>query len=857
MITLETLKQQLNDLNDQQQRDFTPSSVFTLLQQRSDFYDDVLIKLWQQFGLAERRELALVAVGGYGRKEMFPLSDLDILVLSVEPLDGETQQAVNQMVNLLWDCHLQVGIAVRTLAECVEHGKETLSIATNMLESRFLAGHMSLWTHLMQRLDEPDFWPIAPFFSAKMAEKAERYARYHHTGYNLEPDLKHSPGGLRDLHLLSWITLRYAKLRTLSELKENGILYGAEYQELCQAQHFLFSMRFALHLQLKRYDNRLRFDRQLLLSEMLGYSGEGNHRVERMMKGFFQATQSISQLTQLVLNHLEQSLIFPLQKNGEKQPLDNYFSLQDGDIHCEETAIFSREPQHILDLFYYLTQYPQASATPQTLRALRLALHSLKHPLSDLPQARTRFIQLFMQPNVVKRAIWPMHQLGVLSAYLPQWPAIAGLMQFDLFHIYTVDEHTVRVMLNLEQFLDTQYSEQFPLCCQLFPSLSAERHLIYLAALFHDIAKGREGDHATEGAEEMRRFALQHGFNAAETAFMVWLVENHLLMSITAQRRDIYDNEVIRRFARSVKSPTALSALTCLTIADIHGTHGTLWNDWKKTLFSQLYKFTQTQLSLGIEQGLDQQQQADENRQAAVEQLKFILDVQAQQLLNAFWQSCPPAYFIRNTPTQLVWHALHYMKQPHLPMVLVSNRYARGATEIFIHCYDQPQLFSRIAHTLSRKKINILDAQIMTAEKGLVLDSFIVTEQNGKALSAERVIDIQQTLVGVLNSAQPPVKILNKAAKNHTFQANTRLRFLEHDRAEYLSFELFTLDREGLLAHIADIFNQLGLNLVSAKITTVGERVEDFFVVSTTLETGLVKDLKQQLESRMLTTLGE
>lgn len=851
-MNLDTLKQQINLFNQQQKADFLQLSVDVLLQQRSDFYDALLKQLWQQLGLSKQKNLALIAVGGYGRQEMFPLSDLDILVLSDVPLEPEAQLMVNHLFNLLWDSRLQLGVAVRTVDECVAIGREELSIATNMLESRFLIGNYQLWEQLMGGISQDKFWPIADFFEAKMQEKAQRYARYHHTGYNLEPDLKHSPGGLRDLHLLQWIMLRYTKQGDFAALKQTGILYDAEYQELQVAQAVLFKMRFALHLQLKRYDNRLRFDRQLQLSEQLGYQGEGNSRVEQMMKDFFRATQSISQLTQLVLSHFQQTVLFPLQKKAVIQPLDAYFSLQNDQIICHKPEIFSQKPESILDLFYYLTQYPQATAEPQTLRRLRLVLRSLSQPLSYLPQARERFIQLFLQPNVISRAIVPMHQLGVLTAYLPQWKAIEGLMQFDLFHIYTVDEHTVRVMLNLEQFLDCANQIQFPLCCQLFPELSAERHLIYLAALFHDIAKGREGDHAVEGAKEMFNFAQLHGFNLAETTLMTQLVEQHLLMSVTAQRRDIHDPTIIRQFAQKVKSPLLLAALTCLTIADIHGTHDTLWNDWKRTLFSQLYQFTLKQLSLGEAYSLNQLQQAEEHKQAAIEQIKFILDSHQQQRLADFWQACPSDYFIRNTPTQLVWHILHYLRQPSLPLVLVSNQYARGATEIFIHCHDQPLLFARIAHTLSRKKISILDAQIITGEQGVVLDSFIVTEQSGHALSGQRLQQIRQELLKTLCSPSSPPHSVTLGGKVLPFQTKTRFRFLVNEQVDVVSFELFTLDREGLLAQIADIFHRLKLNLLNAKITTIGERVEDFFVVSTMSKQPFTDELKQQLKAAVL-----
>ncbi|AUI65497.1 MULTISPECIES: bifunctional uridylyltransferase/uridylyl-removing protein GlnD [Glaesserella] len=855
MIDSQTLKTQLTEFTLVQKSCFTEKNIMALLTQRSDFYDSLLLDLWHQIGFADRQDLALIAVGGYGRKEMFPLSDLDILVLSEQPLDEQSQSQLNAMFNLLWDSKLQLGTSIRTIAECLEIGRAEISVATNMLESRFLTGNERLWQQLISQLFHADFWAIQHFFAAKIAEKTERYARYHNTSYNLEPDLKHSPGGLRDLHLLSWIMLRHYGLHSLDDLFEKGLLYPEEFLELQQAQRTLFRMRFALHLQLKRYDNRLRFDRQLQLSEQLGYQGEGNQPVEAMMKDFFQATQSISVLTQLLLDHFEQTVLSPLQKNGQKQPLDPYFYLQNNTLICSNPLIFKQQPERILDLFFHLTEHAQSVAETTTLRQLRLALQSLSRPLCEIPQARSRFIQLFSQPDVVKRAIVPMHQLGVLTAYIPQWKGIQGLMQFDLFHIYTVDEHTIRVMLKLESFLQIENAGQHPLCCHIFPTLP-KRPLLYLAALFHDIAKGREGEHATVGAVDMRLFAEQHGFNQEETDYMAWLVAEHLTMSITAQRRDIHDPDVVKTFAKIVNNPTALSALTCLTVADICATNESLWNDWKRSLFMKLYQFTEQQLQLGDEQALDHQKLSQDHRQAAFSQLTQVIAEEQHALLAQFWQGCPESYFVRNSPTQLYWHALHYLKYPQLPMVLISNQYARGATEIFIHCADQMQLFARIAQTLSQKKVSIHDAQIITSENGFVLDSFIITEMNGQPLDNERSEQIRTALLNTLtvgmNKAFSPNK---KPVKHQSFKRKTKIRFLANSQPNQTAFELFTLDREGLLAQIGYIFSELHLNLLNAKITTIGERVEDFFVVSNQQDTALSDEEQRMLKQRLMTLL--
>lgn len=846
------LKTQILAFTEQQKIDFPHTDIMALLHQRSDFYDANLIQLWETYGLGDRSDLCLIAVGGYGRREMFPLSDLDILILCDTPVDETTHHTLQAFLNTLWDSKLQIGSAIRTLDECIQIGKAEISVATNLFESRFLYGNKALLQQLLTRLYQPDFWAIHDFFSAKIIERKTQYARYHNTSYNLEPDLKHSPGGLRDLHLISWIMLRQYGVYSLEQLLKKGILFPEEFDELIQAQAVLFRMRFALHLQLKRYDNRLRFDRQLQLSEQLGYQGNGNQAVETMMKTFFQATQSISQLSQLLLENFKLEWLTEQQKKETKQPLDALFFIRNNTIFCANPRIFSQHPENILDLFLHLTKQPNTTPSPQLLRQIRLILRKLERPLCEIPEAREKFIQIFQQPKMVQRAIVPMHQLGVLSAYLPQWQQISGLMQFDLFHIYTVDEHSVRVMLTLERFLNTENRGKFPLCCNLFPEL--EQHsLIYLAALFHDIGKGKSGDHAQIGAKEMKHFAQLHGFSPQQTDYMAWLVAEHLTMSITAQRRDIHDPNVINEFAQIVKTPTALSALTCLTIADICATNETLWNDWKRALFDKLFQFTQTQLTLGKEKTVDYQQLGIENQQQASIEINSYLSPEQQKIITQFWQSCPTGYFVRHTSTQLVWHAINYAKNPTLPLVLISNQFARGATEIFIHCTDRPQLFASLASTLSAKKVSIHDAQVLTTDSGLVLDSFIITELNGEPLTDYRQSQIQQTLIELLTNDKPFIfKALKHAHKHRSFSRRTTLRFLANSQPNQTAFELFTLDRDGLLAQIGYIFGQQQLTLLNAKITTIGEQVEDFFVVTNANQTALTNEEKIALHNQII-----
>ncbi|MDU8923759.1 bifunctional uridylyltransferase/uridylyl-removing protein GlnD [Pasteurellaceae bacterium LIM206] len=802
-------------------------AVEELILNRTLFCDHLLIDTWRRFGLDGDESLCLIAVGGYGRQEMFPLSDLDFLILTLEPASEETQRGIAAFIQFLWDCGFDVGSSVRTLQECESEGKKEITIATNLLECRYLFGNEDVFEQLLEMLQQPDFWPMPAFYQAKMAEKIQRYEHYHNTSYNLEPDLKYSPGGLRDLHLVYWIALRHSNARTLRQILQSRFIYPEEFDELLKSQQFLFKVRFALHLILKRYDNRLLFDRQVKVSEMLGYQGEGNRPVETMMRDFFRTLQTIGLVSDILTKHYREHYLqsSPIQL---RQRLDDCFQLVDNSILLYRENGFIERPATIITLFHHLTTLPNVEIHSSTLRELHLALGQLNEFLSADPLARRQFLALLKQPNAVERALIPMHKYGVLTAYIPQWQGIEGLMQFDLFHSYTVDEHTLRVVRYLEGFLHEESGKTHPLCTALFPLLP-NRSLIYIAALFHDIAKGRGGDHAELGAADIVPFALRHGFNATEVETMQWLVQAHLLMSITAQRRDIHDPEVVRQFAAAVKNKERLDYLLCLTVADICATNATLWNGWKRSLLTTLYQYTNRQFRQGTDMPLNNQVQEDIHKAQALE----ILAAQHfDRNIAALWARCPSDYFLRNQPKQLAWHATLLADCDDELLVKISNRFSSGGTEIFIYAKDRPNLFHRVVTTIGNKKFSIHDAQIITSLDGYVLDSFIITELDGSLLKFDRRRQLERALLETLQSDKElkPYGGINRKLQN--FSVKTEVRFLNIEKTAHTEMELVALDSAGLLAHVSQIFTRLNLNLQNAKITTVGEKAEDFFILT-------------------------
>ena len=845
-LTPSAVKIERENLKQFELENFSRYSIFELIENRSDFYDALLIQLWQEMGLSELQGIALIAVGGYGRHEMFPLSDLDFLILVKQIPSQDIEEKITQFIQFLWDCGFEVGNSVRTLEQCESEGKQDITIATNLLEARFLTGNRPHFDVLNELVKNAGFWSKEDFFYAKVQEQIERYQRYHNTAYNLEPDIKYSPGGLRDLHLLYWVALRHSGALTLEDILQSGFIYPQEYQQLQESRAFLFKVRFALHLILKRYDNRLLFDRQIKVSELLGFLGDGNQAVEKMMKCFFQALHRISLMSNLLIQHYRENVLSSSQVTVIDQ-LDDDFQLINQCLCLRNSLVFQEKPERILDLFFYLTQYEQANIHSDTLRQLQISLEQLSQKLCEIPAAREKFLRLFNQPNAIKRAFIPMHQYGVLTAYLPQWQAIEGLMQFDLFHIYTVDEHTLRVMLKLESFLSPESAQEHPIAHRIFSQLS-DRTLLYIAALFHDIAKGRGGDHAELGAMDIADFAQLHGLDRREIDTLAWLVKSHLLMSITAQRRDIHDPEVVMNFAEAVQNQVRLDYLTCLTVADICATNGNLWNSWKRSLFASLYEFTEQQFAQGMKELFDYSEKSEENRKLAQQILTQDYSDIAPISIEQLWDCCPEDYFVRNTPKQIAWHTSLLVGFSESLLVKISNRFSLGGTEVFIYCQDQPHLFNKVVSTIGAKKFSIHDAQIITAQDGYVFDSFIITELNGELVEFDRRRELEQALTVALQSEKLPALSIAPNRQLQHFSVQTDVRFLHENKKEHTEMELVALDKPGLLAQVSQIFSELNLNLLNAKITTVGEKAEDFFILTNQLEQALAREEREILK---------
>lgn len=828
---------------------FIDNDISDLLTARAVFVDAVLKKLWCQHHLDEF-QISLVAVGGYGRGELHPQSDIDILLLTQEDIELALEEKISSFITQLWDIKLDIGHSVRSIKECLRQAVKDVTVATNLMEMRQIAGNETLTQQLLPLVKEDVFWTSEKFFIAKCKEQENRHQQYRGAAYTLEPNLKANPGGLRDIQTIAWVAKRHFSADSFEELVEHNYLYPNEFFELLESQDYLWRMRFALHFVAGRSENRLLFDYQADVAKMMGFGDEGKAPVERMMKRFFRIISRVAELNTMLLQHFEQAIIKKsIQRNISI--INQDFVLVDTLINTRNDRIFMR-PVKMIEMFLIIAQEPSIKGIhSHTLRLMRNARRRLISGLLDYAECRRMFMAIIRHPRGLGLALTLMHKHGIIGSYLPLWRNIVGQMQFDLFHAYSVDEHSYRVIKNLHQFSQKEHNHKFPLCSKIVQKIR-KPEVLYLGGFFHDIGKGRGGDHAKLGAVDALNFCLSHQLSKHDSNMVAWLVEHHLLMSVTAQRRDINDENVIRAFGEIVRDEAHLNYLYCLTVADMRGTNESLWNNWKANLLEELYFNTLSAFRRGLEKPVEVRSKIRENQQQALDLLSD--NNIAEEAVKELWHEFRIDYFLRYSPEQIARQCQNILgHNREKPLVLISPVPYRGGTEVFIFTKEKNNTFANTASFLDTKRLSIHDAKIISTKTGYTVNTFIVLDSRNKPLRESIYTqEISQALIEKLSQDKhcgfAPLKLTRHIKQ---FKVPLRVNFIKIHAKNRTMIEIIALDRTGLLSNIGQVFQQEKINIHSAKITTFGEKADDVFTISTAEGDALTSQEKEALAEKL------
>ena len=810
-----------------------------LIEDRAWFVDNILQQAWDQFDWSEDADIALLAVGGYGRGELHPYSDIDLLIL-LDSADHEVfRDSIERFLTLLWDIGLEVGQSVRSVDECVTETRADLTVITNLMESRTIAGPERLRQRMLAVTSTREMWPSKEFFLAKRAEQKNRHHKYFDTEYNLEPNVKGSPGGLRDIQTILWVARRQYGTLNLHALADEGFLLESENALLASSQEFLWKVRYALHMLAGRSEDRLLFDYQTGIARLLGYEDtDAKLAIERFMQKYYRVVMSIAQLSDLIIQHFEE-VILADDDGTVTETINSRFQLHDGYIEATHPNVFKRTPFAMIEIFVLMAQRPEIKGVrADTIRLLREHLYLINDDFRNDIRNTSLFIELFKCEIGIHRNLRRMNRYGILGLYLPEFGHIVGQMQHDLFHIYTVDAHTLNLIKHLRKLQYTQVSEKFPLASKLMARLP-KPELIYLAGLYHDIGKGRGGDHSELGAIDAEAFGTRHHLPQWDTQLIVWLVQNHLVMSTTAQRKDLSDPQVIHDFAQFVGDEVHLDYLYVLTIADINATNPTLWNSWRASLLRQLYTETKRALKRGLENPVDREEQIRRTQSAALDIL--VRSGTDPDDVEQLWSQLGDDYFLRHTAGDVAWHSDAILQQPADggPLVLIketTQREFEGGTQIFIYAPDQHDFFAVTVAAMDQLNLNIHDARVITSTSQFTLDTYIVLDSEGGSIgeNPERIKAIRDGLTDALrNPDDYPTIIKRRVPRQLKHFAFAPVVTISNDAQRPVTvLELSAPDRPGLLARLGKIFLEFDLSLQNAKIATLGERVEDVFFLT-------------------------
>ena len=821
----------------------------------------VLEKAWVEAGLDQlqtEESPSLLAVGGFGRNELFPFSDVDILVL-VQSTSALLENApltskIEKFITLCWDFGLEIGSSVRSVDECLNESAKDITVRTSLLEARFLLGNKKLFQEFQisynKALDPKSF------FLEKLLEMRQRHQKYQNTPYALEPNLKESPGGLRDIQVILWMT-QAAKLgNSIKDLNKRGIITGREATELAKNHKLLQTLRAHLHLISHRRQDQLIFESQTPLAEKFGLINSPDKRSsEQIMRRYYWAAKAVTQLNEVLIQNIE-ALLFPQEAQNTRPICENFIERQ-GQLDITDPLLYAKRPDQILATFVVLARTSGLTGlSSQVLRALYNARDLMNAGWRNDPVNRQYFLEIIQSSKGVFRSLNIMNQTSVLGRYLPPFRKIVGQMQHDLFHVYTVDQHILTVLKNVRRFFVPELSHEFPFCSELAANFD-KPWLIILGALFHDIAKGRGGDHSHLGKKDVRLFAKQHGMSKEDTELVCFLVAEHLCMSQIAQKMDISDPEVIASFAKKVGDEKHLTALYLLTVADIRGTSPKVWNAWKGKLLEDLYRLT---LNFFGGAKFDTSSQLEIRQQEAIDQLRFHgLPIDAHQSL---WRKLDVGFFLKHDANDIAWMTRHLYRVVDSPKPIVQARLSNvgEGLQIVVYVKDQSDLFAKICSYFDHSGFSIQDAIIHTTKHGYALDTFQVSYLQDIQISEYRpVIQMVEHELAEMLKKDGPLPQAHKgriSRQSRTFPMQPRVQLIPDEKGDSFILSLSANDRAGLLYNIAKILAHHQISLKNAKINTLGERVEDTLLLDGE-KLKLNPKLQIQIETELIEALSD
>ncbi|KVU05253.1 bifunctional uridylyltransferase/uridylyl-removing protein [Burkholderia ubonensis] len=825
------------------------TNVASLMHALSKATDDALKRVWDDSGLPAT--LALVAVGGYGRGELAPYSDVDILVLLPDGHAAELDARIERFIGMAWDLGLEIGSSVRTVAQCIEEASQDVTVQTSLLEARRIVGSTALFERFTVRYHEA--LDARAFFTAKVLEMRQRHAKSQDTPYSLEPNVKESPGGLRDLQTILWIARAAGFGSSWRELDTRGLITEREARELRRNEGFLKTLRARLHVIAGRRQDMLVFDLQTQAAESFGYRPTPAKRAsEQLMRRYYWAAKAVTQLATILIQNIEAQL-FPATSGITRVLSPERFVEKQGMLEIVDDDVFERHPDAILEAFLlYETTRGVKGLSARTLRALYNSREIMNNAWRRDPQNRRTFMQILQQPEGITHAFRLMNQTSVLGRYLLNFRRIVGQMQHDLYHVYTVDQHILMVLRNIRRFAVAEHAHEYPFCSQLIGNFERP-WVLYIAALFHDIAKGRGGDHSTLGMADARRFCREHGVAGDDAALIIWLVQHHLTMSQVAQKQDTSDPEVVKRFADLVGSERRLTALYLLTVADIRGTSPKVWNTWKGKLLEDLYR-----AALAVLGGAqpDTHSELKSRQEEALALLR--LETVPTDAHRALWDQLDVGFFLRHDAADIAWQTRVLYRHVNAETAIVRARPSPvgDALQVLVYVKDRADLFAGICAYFDRNGLSVLDARVSTTRHGYALDNFIVTQTEHDVQYRDIANLVEQQLATRLAEAAPlPEPSKGRLSRlSRTFPITPRVDLRADERGQYYILSVSANDRPGLLYSIARVLAEHRVGVHAARINTLGERVEDIFLLDGAGLSG--NRLQIQVETELLRAIA-